>query len=119
VASPLAQSIFDDGELGRAAAARATWLLVILGVSELATVPGAAASGLLRGRKDTKAPMFHTLIGSWLVGLPLALWLSAGLDLGVIGMWFALGLGTLVAAILSLGRLRTRLGRIQADQRGA
>ena len=96
---------FDDGELGRAAAHQAAWLLVILGLTELVLAPGAAATGLLRGRKDTRAPMVHGLVGHWAVGLPFALWLTTGLGLGVVGLWSALALGTLVTATLSLGRL--------------
>jgi MATE family multidrug resistance protein len=105
LASPLAHAFFDDGELGRAAAQQAVWLLVILGLTELVLGPGSAATGLLRGRKDARAPMIHVLIGHWVVGMPLALWLSVGIDLGVVGLWIALALGTLVAALLSLGRL--------------
>ncbi|TNC71301.1 MATE family efflux transporter [Rubellimicrobium roseum] len=105
LATPLAHAVFDDGELGKAAAQLAGWLLAILGVTELVLGPGSAATGLLRGRKDARAPMVHVLVGHWLVGLPLALWLGAGLGLGVVGLWCALGLGTLVAAGLSVGRL--------------
>lgn len=104
-AAPLAGAFFDDGELGRAAASRAVWLLAILGLTELVLGPGSAAAGLLRGRKDARAAMIHALIGNWLVGMPLALWFSAGLGLGVVGLWSALGVGALAAATLSLGRL--------------
>lgn len=112
LAPRLTHAFFDNGEIGRAAALQAAWLLAILGLTELVLGPGSAATGLLRGRKDARAPMLHVLIGHWVVGMPLALWLSAGLGLGVVGLWCALGLGTSVAAALSLGRVWAQ-GRTQ------
>lgn len=110
-AAPLAGWFFEDSETGRAAAGRAVWLLTILGLTELVTLPGAAASGLLRGRRDTRASMNHVLVGNWVVGLPLGLWLGTGLGLGATGLWAALGVGALIAAALSLGRLLRLRGR--------
>lgn len=108
LATPSAHAFFDDGELGQAAAHQAAWLLVILGLTELVLGPGSAATGLLRGRKDARAPMIHVLVGHWVVGMPLALWLSAALGFGVRGLWIGLALGTRAAAALSVGRLWTQ-----------
>jgi MATE family multidrug resistance protein len=105
VSGLLPGAVFDDGASGRAAAERAAWLVAILGLTELALGPSSAAAGLLRGRKDARAPMVHALIGLWLVGTPLGLALSGWAGLGVVGLWAGLGLGTLVTAVLSLGRL--------------
>ena len=67
-ARPLADGFFDEGAEGLAAAGLAVGLLMLLGVMELMAGPGSTAAGLLRGRKDTRAPMLYTLIGHWVVG---------------------------------------------------
>jgi multidrug resistance protein, MATE family len=76
--------------------------------------PGLGAAGLLRGRKDTRAPMLYTLAGYWLVGAPVGLWLSAGCQMGIVGVWTGLAIGTTLTSALMLIRLarypRTRAG---------
>lgn len=104
-AAPLAGTFFDDSAAGLAAAGLAVGLLVLLGVMELIFVPGAAAAGLLRGRKDTRAPMVYALIGHWAVGAPLGIYLCEWNDLGVTGIWIGLSAGTLLTTLLTLRRL--------------
>jgi multidrug resistance protein, MATE family len=104
-AAPLAEAFFDDSAAGMAAAGMAVGLLVLLGLMEFVFVPGAAAAGLLRGRKDTRAPMVYVLIGHWAVGAPLGVYLCEGQDLGIAGVWIGLAAGTLVATSLTLRRL--------------
>ena len=48
-------------------------LLLLLGLMEFVAGPGLAAAGLLRGRKDTRAPMLFSLLGHWAVGAPVGL----------------------------------------------
>ena len=52
---------------------------------EFVFAPSAAAAGLLRGRKDTRAPMLFTLIGQWGIGAPVGLYLCEAMGLGVAG----------------------------------
>jgi MATE family multidrug resistance protein len=113
-AGPLAAAFFDDGPAGQAAATLALGLLVLLGVIELVGNPGIAAAGLLRGRKDTRAPMVYVLVGHWLVGAPIGLALCEVQGLGVTGIWMGLAAGTLVTTVLTLARLRTTAGRVVA-----
>ena len=71
--------------------------------------PGAAATGLLRGRKDTRVPMMVTLLGYWVVAAPLGLWLSEVLEAGITGFWLGLLAGTFVtSALLVVRALRQR-----------
>ena len=104
-AGPLAASLFDDGPAGQAAAALALGLLVLLGFIELIGNPGIAAAGLLRGRKDTRAPMAYVLFGHWLVGAPVGLALCELWGFGILGIWMGLAAGTLVTTVLTLVRL--------------
>lgn len=104
-AGPLARAFFDDSPAGVAAAGLAVGLLVLLGLMELIFVPGAAAAGLLRGRKDTRVPMIYALAGHWAVGAPLGVYLCERHDLGIIGIWAGLSAGTLLTTVLTLKRL--------------
>lgn len=101
----LAMAFFDDGSAGLAAAQIAAGLLVLLGLVQLAGYPGLAGGGLLRGRKDTRAPMVYMVVGYWAVGAPLGLWLCEMQGLGVTGLWIGLVAGTVVNSGLTLLRL--------------
>lgn len=104
-AGPMATGFFDDSATGIATASVAMGLLMILGVTELIVGPGAAAAGLLRGRKDTRAAMAFTIFGHWAIGAPTAIYLCEGQGLGITGIWIGLAAGTLVTTMLVLGRL--------------
>jgi multidrug resistance protein, MATE family len=108
VAPRVALAVFDASPIGMQAAATAAALVLLLGVMEVVVNPGSAAAGLLRGQKDTRAPMIFTLAGYWVVGAPLGLWLCEARDLGVTGIWIGLAAGTATTTILMLGRLATR-----------
>ncbi len=59
-----------------------------------------SATGALRGYKDTKLPMFITLLAYWLIGLSASVLLAFGAGLGGKGLWLGLVFGLAVAAIL-------------------
>jgi MATE family multidrug resistance protein len=107
-AAPLASGFFDGSAAGARAAELAVGLLILLGLIEFVANPGLAAAGLLRGRKDTRAPMIYTLIGYWVIGAPVGLYLCEIEGAGITGIWIGLAAGTLVTAMLSLGRLWVR-----------
>ena len=102
-AQPLAHGFFDASPVGLAAACLAAHSScssadgVIFG-------PGRAAAGLLRGRKDTRAPMLFSLSATGPSGPPSASTLR-GLGLGIAGVWIGLTAGTSCAALLTLARL--------------
>jgi len=76
----------------------------LLGVAALFSISDgvqAVGAGILRGAGDTRFTFAVNLVGHWLVGLPLALWLSP--RLGVSGLWLGLSAGlTVVACALAL-----------------
>jgi MATE family multidrug resistance protein len=104
-AAPLTSAFFDSSAEGLAAAKLALGLLILLGLIELIINPGQAAAGLLRGRKDTRAPMIYVLFGYWAVSAPLGIYLCEMQGLGITGIWIGLAAGTLMATVLSLVRL--------------
>lgn len=57
-------------------------------------------SGILRGMGRTRPAMYINLIGYYVLGLPLAWWLSFKLDWGLIGIWWGLALGLASVAVL-------------------
>jgi MATE family multidrug resistance protein len=63
----------------------------------------AVSTGALRGLGETRAPMLATLVGYWLVGLPLGLFLCFTLKWGIYGMWLGL---TLALVVISGALLR-------------
>lgn len=66
-----------------------------------------AASGALRGLKDTRIPLIMVLVAYWAVAFPLA-WFSASSHLGANGPWLALIAGLTVAAVLLTLRFSRR-----------
>jgi putative MATE family efflux protein len=55
-------------------------------------------SGALRGAGDTRPPLVGTVVGRWLVVLPLAWWWALRLEWGVVGVWWAFVVGLSVQA---------------------
>lgn len=78
----------------------ATTFLALAGLFQLFDGVQVAAVGALRGLKDTRVPMFITLLAYWLVGLPVGLLCAFTLDLGPRGIWFGLIVSLVVAAAL-------------------
>jgi len=108
MAGPLTHAFFEPTAVGAAASNLAVTLLILLGAMELVANPGLGASGLLRGRKDTRVPMVYTLVGYWCFGAPLGLWFSETWLEGIAGVWAGLLAGTLVTSCLMLARLANR-----------
>jgi len=80
----------------------------------------AVAVGVLRGIGDTRAPIVISMIGYWVVGLPVSVFLGFRVGLGPDGLWWGLVLGLAVTAPVLLSRVRHLLGgavrRIVIDQ---
>ncbi len=60
------------------------------------------SAGVLRGMGDTRAPVVVNLLGFWLLGMPISLFLAFRTDLGPVGLWWGLvaGLGAVAAFLL-------------------
>jgi MATE family multidrug resistance protein len=97
---PIAALFVRDPEVISLAAS----LLLIAGIFQLVDGVQVVGSGLLRGLRDTTAPMIITLAAYWLVALPLGTWLALGAHRGAPGMWIGLAVGLAVAAALLVKR---------------
>jgi len=62
------------------------------------------ALGLLRGVKDTRAPMIIAAVSYWIVGVPCGYLLGFKLGWGGEGVWLGLVVGLTTAAVLLLRR---------------
>jgi MATE family multidrug resistance protein len=88
--------------------ALAAQLLVLAGLFQFSDGMQVAASGALRGLKDTRVPMLITTFAYWGVGMPVGWWLAFRAGYGARGMWMGLIAGLSMAAVL----LSTRFWRL-------
>ncbi len=65
-------------------------LLIVAAMFQLFDGLQVTVIGILRGLEDSLIPTVITLIGYWLIALPLAYYLAFNLKLEVIGIWIAL-----------------------------
>jgi MATE family multidrug resistance protein len=86
-------------------------LIPVAGVFQVFDGLQVVSAGVLRGLGDTRAPMVVNVLGFWLVGMPVSLWLAFGLDLGPSGLWWGLVFGLGSVAGLLLLRIANRLAR--------
>jgi MATE family multidrug resistance protein len=63
--------------------------------------------GVLRGAGDTRFTFVANLIGHWVIGLPVALWLGPWGRFGVHGIWWGLSVGLTAVAIAVFARFWT------------
>ena len=59
---------------------------------------------MLRGLHDTRWPLMFALVGYWVVGLGIAIWLAFGRDWKGVGIWVGLASGLAAVAALMLAR---------------
>lgn len=85
-------------------------LLVLIAVYQLVDDTQAVMIGSLRGYKDTTMPMLFSLVGFWVLALPLGHLLAIGAigteTLGVYGYWLGITAGLAVVAVMMGLRLR-------------
>ncbi|MEU0566912.1 MATE family efflux transporter [Nonomuraea sp. NPDC005983] len=103
------------GEEGGTAFAIATSLLVVAAVMQFVDCAQNIGVGLLRGLDDTRSGFRLTLVGYWLVGLPLAALLAGPAGLGAVGTWLGLLGGLSATAGLLLRRFSRRLAVLSAQ----
>ena len=89
----------------------ATTLIPVAGVFQIFDGLQAVGSGVLRGVGDTLAPMLVNLVGFWLIGLPVSVYLAFPGGLGPLGLWWGMAVGLAAVALFLLIRVRIRFGR--------
>jgi MATE family multidrug resistance protein len=73
------------------------------------------ATGILRGAGDTRTPMFSTLVGHWIFGLPIGVSLCFLLGWGVVGLWVGLSIGLIALGIVLLFVWSRRVHILQTE----
>ncbi|MDB2525230.1 MATE family efflux transporter [Mariniblastus sp.] len=76
-----------------------------------------AASGSLRGIKDTKAAMALTLVSYWLVGCVVGAYLCFGAKLEGVGLWIGMTSGLATAAVLLTLRFQFKMKALKQEHR--
>jgi MATE family multidrug resistance protein len=84
--------------------AAAVPIFLIAAVFQLSDGLQAISAGILRGAGDTTFPLAANLVGHWLIGLPVALYLGFHRNMGIVGLWWGLCAGLTAVAILLLFR---------------
>lgn len=92
----------------------AATLIPIAGVFQVFDGLQVVAAGILRGLGDTRVPMLVNLLGYWLIGIPVSVYLGFGTGLGPVGLWWGLVLGLALVGASLLLRVRARLARRQS-----
>ncbi len=104
---PLAGIYTDEpAVLGLAAS-----LIPIAGVFQVFDGLQVVSGGILRGAGDTRSPLVVNILGFWLVGLPVSIYLGFVAGAGPLGLWWGLVAGLGAVAFFLLGRVRRRLSR--------
>jgi len=89
-------------------AAVAAALIPVAGMFQLFDGLQVVCTGVLRGVADTLRPMIYNILGFWLFGMPVSLWLGFGRDLGPVGLWWGLAAGLGAVAVMLLVRVWVR-----------
>jgi len=92
-------------------------LVFVAAVFQLVDSAQVVATGVLRGMKDARTPMFIAVFCYWLVGMPVAYFFAFTIGYGGVGLWFGLALALFLAAVLLNGRfmLRRKFGLVPID----
>ena len=100
----------------------AATLIPVAGVFQVFDGIQVVSSGVLRGLGDTRMPLAINLLGFWLAGLPVSVYLGFRTPLGAVGLWWGLVVGLATVGLLLLARARHRfrqdLGRLVIDDAG-
>lgn len=91
--------------------ALASLLIPLAGVFQIFDGVQAVAAGVLRGLGDTLVPLVVNILGFWLIGLPVSLYLGFRAGMGPLGLWWGLVVGLAVVAVVNVLRVRVRLKR--------
>ncbi len=86
--------------------ALAATLLVLGATFSITDGVQSVAAGALRGLNDTSVPLAIAVLSFWVVGFAMSYVLGFRLDLGAVGVWIGLSIGTGMFALLLLWRFQ-------------
>ena len=100
----LAAAFSTQGEVVAVAAI----LIPVAGMFQLFDGLQVVCAGVLRGVADTLRPMIYNVLGFWLFGMPISLWLGFERGAGPVGLWLGLAAGLGAVAVLLMWRMWNR-----------
>lgn len=83
----------------------ASVLLIIAAMFQMFDGMQVTIIGILRGLEDVRIPTLITLVGYWVIALPLAYFLAFTLQMETVGIWIGLLTALVFVAVLLLWRL--------------
>jgi MATE family multidrug resistance protein len=86
--------------------------LLVAGILQLSDCFRLISVGVLRGLKDTKVPMYISMIAFWLIAFPSAYLLAFVCHLGGVGIWWGLVIGLATAAGILLIRFNRLVNKV-------
>lgn len=101
LAAPLASYYSSNPEVVELAA----YLLGLASLYQFSDALQLAATGALRGFKETRTPLLICFIAYWILGLPSGYYLAEHQALGAAGYWLGILIGLSFAAVLLIRRL--------------
>jgi len=109
---PLVTLFLEDVPQNAVVIGLAVQFLLVAAAFQLVDGAQVIGAGMLRGLHDTRWPLLFALVGYWVVGLGIGVWLAFGRDWRGVGIWVGLASGLAAVAGLMLARwvLRDRLG---------
>lgn len=87
----------------------AAQLLLIAALFQLFDGTQVVGLGILRGMSDVNIPTGMVFFSYWIIGLPLAYFLSFTLNLGLKGIWYGLTIGLITSSTLLFFRYRKQM----------
>jgi MATE family multidrug resistance protein len=84
-------------------------LIPLAGVFQVFDGLQVVSLGVLRGVGDTRAPMLVNIVGFWLIGIPVGVWLGLRRGMGPAGLWIGLVVGLAATGVVLAARVRVKL----------
>ena len=89
----------------------AVLLIPIAGLFQVFDGLQAVGAGVLRGLGDTRVPLVAMVVGYWVLGVPVSIWLGFYTSLGPVGLWWGFVVGLATVALFLVARVRLLLAR--------
>jgi MATE family multidrug resistance protein len=103
----------DHGSASNTSVVRlATGLLAIAALLQIFDCSQNIGVGILRGLGDVKSSFRISIVGYWMIGLPVAWSVGLMLGYGIYGIWVGLAIGLAATATMLLRQFERRLGAL-------
>ncbi|MEO5972533.1 MAG: MATE family efflux transporter [Sphingomicrobium sp.] len=94
----------DDSSANARVVGLAVSFLAIAALFQIVDGAQVVGAGMLRGLHDTRVPMLFALVGYWVIGLGVGVWLAFYRGWQGVGIWTGLAAGLAFVAVLMIAR---------------